>query len=713
MRLKSSSCLIFLALFSFMTVTIQYSCTDPVKEQLEEKEKEPKQEEKEEKPDSIKEEHNFTANIASFLEYYPSGDFSDFAALVKRTDLWNALSGNDIYTCFVPTNSALSQYLQEQYDVASIQAVPDSICAAIAKRHLIKAAIYLQDIHEDNGTLSTPNLLNEELSYTIVYDSVFSADGDILYKKYIINNSVVIMVDDTVGNGVVHIIDRVIDNSGSQELVSFIPGLLSSNNKTAPDNLKATIFYQALVATHLNDSLDQYIDANYPVVGYDSTLACYLETGRTASSYRTAFETETVVYPEKRFFKYTLFAVTDATLKSQYGINSLADLRNKAIEVYGGDASLSDYEKESALFKLISYHILPCWLTYDQFNTSQEEIINQRVMRAEFDVEDFYETMHPYAIMRISTPLDSMVEKKGIYINRKGTVSCNNLTYAGIRIWEPSEYGNMDCTALNGGYHFIDKLLFFDSDTKSALNTRIRVMANTLSPDFINSGARGRLHNTGPESNVVYGFKKGFCKNVEWNEGTGFYVRYRDKQFTCLYGDEMTIRGDYDITFRLPPVPHDGTYEIRVWGNPMPDYCNDRGVAQFYFKRGNDAFKECGDPIDMSIWGTDPKIGLIKDSEIWDNAELSEEEKKAQVLANDLLMRSNGYMKGVDCYTTNHNTTLRDYENCYRIIICKETMLAGTDYYLRLRHTDGGDVCPFNFIEIVPQSVFDVNEDKH
>lgn len=82
-------------------------------------------------------------------------------------------------------------------------------------------------------------------------------------------------------------------------------------------------------------------------------------------------------------------------------------------------------------------------------------------------------------------------------------------------------------------------------------------------------------------------------------------------------------------------------------------------------------------------------------------------------MANDLLMRSNGYMKGVDCYTTNHNTTLRDYENCYRIIICKETMLAGTDYYLRLRHTDGGDVCPFNFIEIVPQSVFDVNEDKH
>ena len=497
------------------------------------------------------------------------------------------------------------------------------------------------------------------------------------------------------------------------ELSSFIPGLLKRNNDSVPDNLKATIFYKAIVATHLRDSLNQYIDANYPTTGYDSTLACYLETGRTAYSYRTAFETETVVYPEKRFFKYTLFAVTDATLKNLYGINTLDDLRRKAIEVYGGDASLPDYDKESALYKLISYHILPCWLTYEQFNTSQQEIINQRVMREEFDVEDFYETMHPYAIMRISTPLDSMVERKGIYINRKGTVSSNNLTHAGTRIWEPSEYGNMNCTTFNGGYHFIDKLLFFNDDTKSALNTRIRVMANTLSPDFINSGARGRLHKTGSASDVVYGFKKGFCRNVDWNEGTGFFVRYRDNQFTSLYGDEMTIRGEYDITFRLPPVPETGTYEIRVWGNPMSDYANDRGVAQFYFKSGNGEFQACGDPIDMSIWGDDPKIGLITDSEIRENYQLSEEEIEAQIQANDLLMRSNGYMKGVDCYTTNHNEVLRDFANCYRIIVCKEVMQSGTDYYIRLRSTDGGNVCPFNFIEIVPQSVFEGNEDKH
>ena len=314
--------------------------------------------------------------------------------------------------------------------------------------------------------------------------------------------------------------------------------------------------------------------------------------------------------------------------------------------------------------------------------------------------------------MRVSTPLDSKVERKGIYINRKGTVTSNNLTHRGIRIWEPSEYGKLDCQAANGGYHFIDGLLFYDDNTKQALNTRIRVMSNTLSPDFINSGARGRLYGTNRESRVVFGFKKGFCKNVEWTDETGFYVRYRNSSFTSMYGDEMTIRGNYDITFRLPPVPLTGTYEIRVWLNPMPDYCNDRGVAQFYFKSGNGPFQACGNPLDMSVYADDPSIGFISDSDILYDENLSDTEKLAAIAENDRLMRSKGYMKGMDSYAYS-SSPFRDRSNCFRAIICRKNIQAGQDYYLRIQHTDGGDICPFNFVEIVPQIIYEGNEDKH
>ena len=503
------------------------------------------------------------------------------------------------------------------------------------------------------------------------------------------------------------------NNSGDQTVppsADFLPGRLYTNNENAPDNLKATIFYEALQATHLRDSLEQYIDAEYPQIPEDATLDYYLKNGTTALAYFTGYENETAVFPDKRIFKYTLFAVSDAILKNQYGINTLDDLRKKAVEVYGGNASLPDYSKESALYKLISYHILPCWLPYDQLNTSQPEIIAHRIYRDEYDVEDFYETMHPYAIMRISTPLDSKVEKEGIYINRKGTVSSHNLTHSGIRIWEPSEYGDLVCTSLNGGYHFIDKLLFFDDNTKSALNTRIRVMANTLSPDFINSGARGRLYQSyaHDSTNVVYRFKKGFCKNFECSDETNFDVRYRNKSFGCFYGDEMTVLGKYDISFRLPPVPESGTYEIRIWNYVSQS----RGTVQYYIRQGNGAFTECRGPVDLTLQANDSIIGYIKDDDIRAQYQnLSENEIKNKILENDNLMRRNGYMKAMDCYAP--YGPLRDGAGCYRIIIYNGNLQAGTDNYIRMCQTGEGWDYAFNFIEIVPQSVFNGNEDKH
>ena len=97
------------------------------------------------------------------------------------------------------------------------------------------------------------------------------------------------------------------------------------------------------------------------------------------------------------------------------------------------------------------------------------------------------------SIMRISTPYDEKSGNKGknIFINRKGTVTAGNLEAAGIRIWNRDEVNDIDTEgAMNGGYYFVDSILVFDAHTKNALRTRLRFMGHTLSPDFINSGAR-------------------------------------------------------------------------------------------------------------------------------------------------------------------------------------------------------------------------------
>lgn len=677
---------------------------------------------------------NSGETVASFLENHPSGEFSEFVTIIKKAGIWGEMRTYGDHTCFAPDNAAVESYLAERMKEApdsikhyfeSVESLPVYICDSIAKTHLCYSTFYCSDMSGD-GAFPYPNLLDRFLTYFSFPDTIWSEDLDTFTVKLafkVNQQSRIVEADDSVQNGVVHIIDKVLRPSNK-----FLPGHLKENNMKAPYRYQATIFYDAIIATHLKDSLEKYIDITYPEPAYDSTYACLQTTGKCAVEYETAYETgdskQRAIWPAKRYFKFTLFAVTDSILENDYGIHNLAELRQKAIDVYGG-AELPDSVPQSPLYKLISYHILPCWMTYNQLNTSQSELVNNRSAKESLDIEDFYETMHPYAVMRISTPLDPNVERKGIYINRKGTVSDKNLEYPGIRIWTPSEYENLDPTCSNGGYHFIDKMLFFDTDTKNVLRTRMRYMANTLSPDFINSGARGRMktpNSKSPTDHAVYGFKKGFVKNVECNDAAQFYVRYRDATFGCFYGDEMTIRGIYDIIFRLPPVPEDGTYEVRIWGNSLGSTSqNDRGIAQFYFREGNyGEFNPCGIPVNLGVKSiTEPQIGAIMD----DQFEGTDEEKEQQMLANDKAMRNRGYMKAMDSYCTSSHSTkdaansLRADKSCFRKILCTEYMKAGTDYYIRLRQVlqNESAVCPFNILEIVPKDVYDgaIPEDRH
>jgi len=492
--------------------------------------------------------------------------------------------------------------------------------------------------------------------------------------------------------------------SGSPNNV-YLPGLLKQNPN-------ASIFYNALLATGLSDTLVQYLDPNYPVIEYEWTRQAHLDGSPQAHYNETAYETgenaDRIVYPERREFKYTMFVIPDTALANYSdnyctsGIHNLDDLREYAEKVYPEGAGLADTARASSLNKLLSYHILPFWLSYDQFNTRQNKIIDLRKNLDELDVEDFFETLLPHSIMRISTPYDDSGKPIGIYINRKGTTH-TRLEDEGIRIaQDASEYNLPDGITnicINGGYHYIDKFVLYDAKTRNVtLNTRMRVMTSTLSPDFINSGARGRLNGaTGNKAidKIVYTYKPGFCKNVDWTgDATLFFVRYRDNTFSTYYGEEMTIRGCFDITFRLPAVPTDGFYQIRTSNSSLGGSsvsAADRGGVLFYLRKDANDFIPCGIPVDLTLNLDDPEVGGPD--------------------IDDGLLREHGYMRGPDSYSSLGND--RYY---YRKIICEQYLEADSYYYLRLRLIVDDKVFPFNFIEIVPSSVYsDENnpEDSH
>ena len=498
----------------------------------------------------------------------------------------------------------------------------------------------------------------------------------------------------------------------------FLPSLLRKNPN-------CQIFYQALCFTGLRDTLEQYLDPYYPGVGYDSTYNYYTETGGiNMPAIWTSVEKYTLLWPEKRQFKYTLFVVPDSIL-NQYGIYTVDDLRTYAESIYPWGASLPDNDRSSSLNQLISYHILPCQLTYDQLNTSYSDIVECYKIWDEYDIEDFYETLLPHSIMRISTPKGAGDQAMGIYINRKGTVK-NGLEYSGTRIATPSEHiienKEINTSALNGSYHYVDGLLTYGDETRyGPLITRIRVTTSTLSPDFINSGAHS-LHTVGGRGQLAYKFLPGYCKNVYWSDYNNLVICPRYKYFPL--GEQSFIRAPFDIAFKLPSAPCNASYEIRIllWNmmyNSSPDENN---IVQFSLFESSESspsgdmttwnWVNCGDPVDLA---KNPEKWVSDDDVKYEG--MTDAQREEAILADDNALRESGYMKAMDTYWPSDYSSIRNDRNFFRIIVTQNYLNSNKDYYLRLKSTyiTGYNDLQIAAIEIVPKDIYAgmVPEDRH
>lgn len=696
--------------------------------------------------------------VATFLEEYEGNIFSDFIYILKKSingsSYWGELKTYGDRTLFAPTNAAIREYLDERAKMEKdpsklwyfekVENLPDSIIDSIRRTHLCKESMYLDDLRRNkDGSLPASNMLNRYLTYE-AFEDYLDGDSTNPMVSYTINQfSKIIEADDSTVNGVVQVIDKVIRQS-----TEYLPGYMRLNNSKARDGHKATIFLQALEKTKLTNELEKYRDLSYKEPGYDSTYACLEMTGSVKVHYSTGYQNydngqyQRVVWPNERLFKYTMFVVSDSVLDEVYGITDIDEegvigkysgqpgksLKKYAQEIYNDPAHLNDNDtiSTSPLYKLISYHILPEWLERNLLNFTDKNIVDhyKDACPDSIDMEDFYETMQR-SILRISTPYDEKSGNKGknIFINRKGTVTAGNLEAAGIRIWNRDEVNDIDTEgAMNGGYYFVDSILVFDAHTKNALRTRLRFMGHTLSPDFINSGARGRMRQTlgdKPTTFAVYTFKDGYCTNVRATNQTLYVVRYQDKDWDIMYHDEMNIKGVFDIMFRLPPVPESGTYEIRIFGNAQSEakYRKTRGIVQFFTHEGTPgensdswqlwSWDPCGIPVNMSIMTTDAKIGNILDKDIKGS---TAEDKELNIQANDKAMRNRGYMKAPAGFAMGSKVTdrLRNHDVCFRKIVTTLTMDPDKDYYLRMRQVkeDPGSIAPMNILEIVPKSVY-------
>lgn len=338
-------------------------------------------------------------------------------------------------------------------------------------------------------------------------------------------------------------------------------------------------------------------------------------------------------------------------------------------------------------------------------NFSSKVNLNQN-----FDSYEYYETMMPYTMIKVTKPYTNQALKNEIIINyaqEQGTTCINpemanhiNVVVEKATVTKNKYPGLQDFSqmALNGILHTIDRILIYNEEEMAGniFNERIRIDVSAIFPELTNNEVRWDLSSPG---NLVTVIPNDFCKGfVVLNEQTEvFYFRPHQtylNSYANYQGDEFIVEGKYDFKYRIPHVP-EGTYEIR-FGYPKGYY---RGVCQFYVDG-----VIAGIPVDLR-WNDATTI-LIGWSAV---AGMSEEEQKE----SDKAMRNRGYMRGPGSIVLDEeaqpNGTMRDSEQALRKIIGTYRLTKG-DHWLRFKdvsENSTGQMKQFDqdYLELVPTSV--------
>ena len=563
--------------------------------------------------------------VASFCEKNDS--LSIFYQLIYESGNSSLLSTYGHFTCFAPTNTAFRLYFQEKG--ISYEELSKDDKQSILYNHLISSTsveFLTSDFQE--GALPTVNL-NDRFLVTS-----FSTDE---YQNMIIfinHNSQIIGKDNEVHNGVVHVVSRVVEPS-LNDLASVLK-----------ERGYYTLFFQALELTHLNDSIQRAYDYNYqdPLPGVDFVNV----------------RTYDCMVMHRKKLGYTLFAEPDDVFQAN-GINSISDLVEFAKRYYGSE-DLNDYtSRNNPLNKFVSYHLLDRQmptnsLVYPGPNTAANAMDARH---------EYYETMLHMRLMEI---------KAGNKINTQ-----KNGSFVGV----DENRSNQD--GMNGYVHALTNILVYDEDVmqNDVLNKRLRFDAFSIPPQITNNNLRWKLSMAGDRDKAT--FPPGFCgEHLTFNSATDL-ILWAANYWTNLQEDEMSFRGWYDFTFRLPPVPP-GTWELRIgysarsWG----------GITQIFVDE-----QIIGIPVNFYMVGSDPTIGWIADDDTPDGG-----------IENDKMMRNRGYMKGASSIIrSSDGVTNRNSNGCLRKIIGTYTWQEYDYHYFRAKNisSDSGEF-HLDYFEYVPVS---------
>ncbi len=650
--------------------------------------------------------YSFTGEMMSdYLKNRPQ--YSEFYDIVNRAGMTDLLSTYGHYTCFVPSNDAVNTYLKKR-GVGSVSDLTVQDCDTIARTHLVGNMYTTMEMNSDR--LTTTNMLGRVIATSQGFDADSNAVVFIEGTAHIYYD----LKDDSVENGIMQPIDMVIEKSNS-----YISDIVETNPKLGT-------YFAALKATGLLKELQLVEDEEWK-----ETKSSYGKYYYKSHTWR-----EVAWVPDTKNYGFTFFVVPDSILKAKYGIEKgdLKALYDKACEIYDPvypqDVNAEGHSYENLtdsvnpLRRFIEYHLLNKKVGGSADLTPLE--VNIGPVNGAFGIEetlvnpvDWHYTMLPHTMLKVEQlTLKNYIGTGTLrerYINRRYD---KNYQIEGQHIDATIETEYVH-DGLNGHYFYVDDIVAFSESVRDEVqNDRIRMDFSTVFPEVICNGLRYEGNPdqddsadypddaSTPKNGRNYYFPKGYLDGVSFTN-CNLVLRRPHINFWSWQGDEWNIFGDYDFTFRIPPVPYSGDWQIRL------GFCaiETRGVMQVYF----DGIPQ-GIPLDMTKYlNSDLYLGdrFTTDESAGTYDKMTDEEKAEE----QKLLKNLGAYRAPRS-TFHFSTSTKSYfvgnERTYRRILCQTYIDASKDHYLRFRVASDGkqgnnNEFMLDYLELVPKSVYGVD----
>lgn len=665
--------------------------------------------------------HEYT--IITYLEKYKSV-YSEYLRILNEvkvsrrsnSSLYQLLSARGNYTVFAPTNEAIQKYIDTLY-IKGIITEPtwqgftdpvkyDSIQKVIAFNSVLDggdeiAPFQTSTFPESGDEFPLSNMNDRRLSIKVLNnnpDSLFVNGTSMISLK---NRDIYTV------NGYIHAVEDVIAPS-NETLADLFAGYLDAGEG------EYLVLANMLQACHLLDTLTRVKDEVYEDL---------YQSGQIEPTNSGVPTENTVSYlPEHRKYGFTIFAETDEFWQTVTG-KQPKDITLEDIRQYIQDNNLcpgaiddDNYTNENnALNQFLTYHMLPMRIPKNKlvFHYNERWYTYGVSQAASIPVFEYYTSMGKRRLVKI---YESRETNGVIYLNRFPKLLNGRHENYHEDYCDPDKEGiaiDVDnlTDLVNGIIYPINKVMAYDNETRDNLKKeRIRFDAAAMFPEFMNNDIRGdrvgtvKTRHVGLHPTSVYNY----LNDAIIHDGSIFtYLSGFKCAWNNYQGDELNIIGKYELTFRLPPVPRSGTYEIRYLVGAGSSW---RGLCQVYFGTDPDNMVAQGIPLDLrmgGLWRYTP-AGNYKSIVGWE-ADTEDDDYNAEV---EKKMRANGFMKAPSsyiCFSGGSERVARIVDTSVRRIIITQRMDPDQVYYIGFKNVMDDDQLQFymDFLEFCPKEVYD------